>query len=216
MTSLSGSDPEVILIPRSLFFNTRLYAYLNASNPTSPLDNLVFRQNSTTASSNSDELQQILTGNVTLNDFLALVDMLTVNASGGKVGRTIGFSINDEVAGNPLFYSLPDGVVRLVGYLPPKLVSFSSTYTFCTSSCGPPTAKPWWENVWTGRGGVDHRQQPRRREPGRLPGGPGRLPGGPAELRASWSSGRSSSTWRKQSRDHTSARTGSTSSRQNP
>ena len=62
---------------------------------------LSYAQNATTASTNADDLQEVLYGNVTLNDFLTIVDDLEVNASGGTIGRSFVFSINDEVAGNP-------------------------------------------------------------------------------------------------------------------
>lgn len=63
-------------VPWSWFFDTRLYAYLNASNPTSPLDKLAFRRNATTASSNSDAVQEILTGNVTMGDWVTILFLL--------------------------------------------------------------------------------------------------------------------------------------------
>jgi len=150
VTSFVGTDQEAILVPRSLFFQSLLYAYLSSGNPPSLVSQLSYMQNATSGSWNADDLQELLVGNVSLNDFLTIVDDLDVNATGATIGRAFVFSINDEVAGNPLFYSLPDGVVRLVGYLPPSLTSYSATYTFCTSSCGQPTDKPWWEEVWEG------------------------------------------------------------------
>ena len=149
VTSPYSTDQEAILVPRSLFFSTLLYTYLNSTSPPSLVGQLSYAQNSTTAAANADDLQEILYGNVSLNDFLTIVGDLEVNASGGTIGRSFVFSINDEVAGNPLFYSLPDRVVRLVGYLPP-LTASSWSYTFCTSSCGQPTQPPWWEAVWNG------------------------------------------------------------------
>lgn len=137
----------VVLVPRSWFFASRLYAFLNGTNPPSPLDKLVFRQNDTSATSNSDSLQEILAtaAGVTFTqaDGWAVLDYLTRNASGATVGVVIGLT-------NDLYlYSLPDGAVQVVGYSPP-LTAPSPTYTFCTSSCGPPTPKPWWEQVWEG------------------------------------------------------------------
>ncbi len=135
--------PLTWLVPRSVFFETRLYAYLNDSNPIAPLNKLAFRQNATSASSNSDAIQQILTGNVTEGDAYAIANLLLENETGANVRLALPLT-------NDLFlYSLPDDAVRLVGYKPPPTAR-SWTYTFCSGSCGPPTPKPWWEQVWTG------------------------------------------------------------------
>ena len=131
------------LVPRSVFFDTEFYKKLNASNPTSPLDKLSFRQNDTGATSNSDSLQAVLTGNVTMGDWVSILFLLEYNATNVQV-RTALRLTNDL-----FFYSLPDGAIRFVGYQPP-LTAPSWTYTFCTGQCGPPTPKPWWEQVWNG------------------------------------------------------------------
>ena len=135
--------PMSFLVPRSVFFDTELYKRLNASNPTTPLDKLTFRQNDTSASANSDSLQEILTGNVTMGDWVSILFLLEDNATNVPVRTAL------RLANDLLLYSLPDDVVRFIAYAPP-LTAPSWTYTFCTSSCGPPTAKPWWEQVWTG------------------------------------------------------------------
>ncbi|HLQ42567.1 MAG TPA: LamG-like jellyroll fold domain-containing protein, partial [Thermoplasmata archaeon] len=137
------AQADMFLVPRSVFFNTRLYQYLNASNPISPLDKLSFRQNATSAGTNADDIQEILTGNVTSLDVSIILNLLTVNATGTAFQR--GIALGNDL----LFYSLPDGVVRLVGYRA-GLTGISVAYTFCTSSCDPPTPKPWWEQVWDG------------------------------------------------------------------
>ncbi len=137
------AQADIFIVPRSVFFDTRLYAYLNASNPISPLDKLTFRQNSTSATMNADDIQEILTGNVTSLDVAEILLLLIVNATGVAVRRAIALG-NDL-----LLYSLPDGAVHLVGYRPP-LTGISMAYTFCTSSCDPPPPKPWWERVWDG------------------------------------------------------------------
>ncbi len=131
------------LIPRSVFFETELDKRLNASNPVSPLDQLTFRQNDTSASANSDSIQEVLTGNVTMGDWVSILFLLEDNATNVPV-RTALRLTNDL-----LLFSLPDDAVRFIAYTP-SLTAPSWTYTFCTSSCGPPTPKPWWEKVWEG------------------------------------------------------------------
>ena len=126
-----------------MFFDTRLYAYLNASNPVSPLDRLSFRQNSTSAAWNADLLQEILTGNVTTQDWSTILGLLDQNAAGVALRQAIA------LGNHLLLYSLPDGAVRLVGYRP-SLTGISVSYTFCTSGCAPPPPAPWWEQVWVG------------------------------------------------------------------
>jgi len=131
------------LVPRSVFFDTELYRRLNASNPTPPLDKLTFRQNDTSAQANSDSIQEILTGNVTMGDWVSILFLLEDNATNVPVRTAL------RLTNNLLLYSLPDHAVRFIAYAPP-LTAPSTTYTFCTGQCGPPTAKPWWEQVWTG------------------------------------------------------------------
>ena len=135
--------PMSFLIPRSVFFDTELYRRLNASNPTPPLDKLTFRQNDTSAQANSDSIQEILTGNVTMGDWVSILFLLEDNATNVPVRTAL------RLTNNLLLYSLPDHAVRFIAYAPP-LTAPSTTYTFCTGQCGPPTAKPWWEQVWTG------------------------------------------------------------------
>jgi hypothetical protein len=135
--------PMSFLVPRSVFFETELYKRLNASNPTPPLDKLTFRQNDTSASANSDSIQEILTGNVTMGDWVSILFLLEDNATNVPV-RTALRLTNDL-----LLYSLPDDIVRFIAYAPP-LTAPSTTYTFCTGQCGPQTQPPWWELLWTG------------------------------------------------------------------
>lgn len=101
---------KAFLVPRSVFFETELYQRLNESNPVSPLDKLTFRQNDTSASSNSDDLQAVLSRNVTSNDWLVVLDLLTLNATNAEVRAAIALT-------NDLFlYPLPDDGMRFVEY----------------------------------------------------------------------------------------------------
>jgi hypothetical protein len=101
---------KAFLVPRSVFFETRLNERLNESKPVSPLDRLTFRQNDTSASSKSDDLQAVLSGNVMSNDWLAILDLLTLNATNAEVRAAIALT-------NDLFlYPLPDDGMRFVEY----------------------------------------------------------------------------------------------------
>jgi len=133
---------HAFLVPRSVFFESRLYAYLNASDPIAPLDKLSFRQNGSSGV-NSDALQEILSGNVTEMDVWTIYDLLTLNETGVRVRTSLALT-------NDLFlYSLPDDAVRFIAYTPP-LTAPSWPYIFCSGSCTPPPPKPWWEQIWDG------------------------------------------------------------------
>ena len=143
----------VFLVPRSVFFDTLLYKKLNTSNENDALSALTFRQNLTTASSNADDLREILTGNVTpaqwAGDPDSIVNLLLQNATGAGAHVYLDFTMDYVNTDTGFLYSLPTGVVRMIGYQPVPL-SASIQYRFCTSSCGQPTDKPWWEQVWDG------------------------------------------------------------------
>ena len=141
----SSVEPKVLLLPRSVFFESRLYAKLAAQDLSGLPSGLAFRQNSTTAASNSDGLQEILSGNVTSSEYLTVLDLLLRNATNAYVHVTLNLT-------NDLFlYGLPDEAVRLVGYRP--LPSTPSVlYRFCaTPNCATnPVDKPIWERIWEG------------------------------------------------------------------
>ncbi len=94
------------------------------------------------AASNADDIQAILSGNVMFLDVSAILDLLRLNETGAWVRQ-------EFVLGNDLLlYSLPDGAVRLAAYSP-RPTAPSVDYVFCESGCFPPP-KPWWEQLWTG------------------------------------------------------------------
>ena len=84
-----GSPPSrgtsTIIVPRSVFFDTQLYADLNASNPVGPIACLSYRQNATSAARNADDLQELITGNITTLDISTILGLLWNNANGVQV-----------------------------------------------------------------------------------------------------------------------------------
>jgi len=149
------TESWVVLVPRSVFFDTLLYQRLNASNPTTGLGALSYRQNFTSASWNADDLQAVLSGNLTwaqwAGDADSILNLLAANASGSTAHIGIDFTGTDYATDRGLLYSLPDGVIHLIGYRPfPSTVSMP--YRFCsTPNCGSQTVqRPWWEQVWEG------------------------------------------------------------------
>jgi hypothetical protein len=142
----SGSAlPTLYLVPRSVFFDTQMYQRLSTSNTTSPLDTFSFRQNDTSASSNADDVQQILTGTVYYLDQATLEGLLRRNVSGTWPEAHLLLPLSNDL----LLYSLPDHVLNLVGYSPPR-TSISVRYTFCSGSCTLTPSASWWEQIWRG------------------------------------------------------------------
>ncbi len=144
-------ESDIVLVPRSVFFDTLLYQRLNTSNPNPAMGALTFRQNDTSATSNADDLQSVLSGNLTwaqwAGDPDSIWNLIMKNATGATAHVTIDFTGTDFATDKGLLYSLPRGAIRLIGYQP-----FASTpsmpYRFCTGCT--PTPKPWWELVWDG------------------------------------------------------------------
>ncbi|HYT17833.1 MAG TPA: LamG-like jellyroll fold domain-containing protein [Thermoplasmata archaeon] len=141
---------DVLFVPRSVFFDTMLYERLANANTSWPLTNLAFRQNDTKAGSNADDLQQILSGNVTYDDETAILGLLYLNTASTATYQLV--NIDYGASQDTLFtYSLSDGALRLIGYTP-FVVDSSVRYRFCSSpNCGVnPVDKPWWEQIWDG------------------------------------------------------------------
>lgn len=145
--------PMSILVPRSVFFDTELYKRLNASNPPPPLDKLAFRQNSTSASSNSDALQQLLTGNVTMGDWLTILDLLRYNGTNVlvRVALRLTSSMRPLTPSSTSCSSTPAGK-RCVSSFSPRTHSRSSipcstpcrTTTCSSSATSHPRSRPRW------------------------------------------------------------------------
>lgn len=148
-------DPKVILVPRSVFFDTQLYHMLATQDVAWLPSGLAFRQNASSATSNSDGLQEILSGNVSGTydnpEYAYLLNLLEYNATWNVTNQEL--SLADTGLADSLFlYSLPDDALRFVGYGRPIGESSSRTYRFCTApNCGAnPVPTPLWEQIWDG------------------------------------------------------------------
>lgn len=148
-------DPKVLLVPRTVFFDTQLDHLLATGDVGWLPPGLAFRQNDTSASSNSDALQEILSGNVSGtyedDEYGYLLSLLENNVTWNLGYRVL--RITDASLADALFlYSLPDDALRLVGYGRPTGESNGRTYRFCgTPNCGGPTTPvPLWERIWNG------------------------------------------------------------------
>lgn len=146
---------EVFFLPRSVFFDTLLYKRLANQDTSWPLTNLVFRQNLTSASSNSDELPMIISGNVTGYEEDKILWLMKVNAT-AATHNTLVYAETGGSGGAPFLdtlfmFTLPDGALRLYGYTP-FTASSSVGYRFCSSpNCGVnPTPPTIWEQIWNG------------------------------------------------------------------
>ena len=143
--------PIVLFVPRAVFYETALYDRLAAGDASGVVGKLAFRQNATSAGSNSDALQAILSGNVTGPEYDDLVALLRTNPTGALAYFVLPLA-GGPADDDPLFlYSLPDEAERLVAFAP--LPSMPSTqYRFCTTpNCGAlPAPKSVWEQIWDG------------------------------------------------------------------
>jgi hypothetical protein len=141
---------EVFFLPRSVFFDTLLYKRLASQDTSSPLTNVAFRQNLTSATSNADDLQAILSGNVSGDEESAIILLLKENTT-AAIRYQLVYAQSGGAPDTLFMFTLPDGALRLIGYTPFSVDS-SVPYRFCSApNCGVnPTPPTIWEQIWNG------------------------------------------------------------------
>jgi len=133
-----------LLIPRGVFYDSKLYQGLNGSfDSKSPLKDAVVNGNDNTLASNLNGrvIQLVITKNVTLADAWRILDLARTNKTGSVTA--FAFFATSE------FHTL--GFPREVS----KLVANTSVASSGNYTAPPiPPPRPWWDTVWNTIAGV--------------------------------------------------------------
>jgi hypothetical protein len=144
-----------ILVPRSVFFDTRMYADLQDASklgqmpykdPSSGQDKMRGYQNGT-GSANSDVLQMAFAFDGLADSYLqTILDLLRQNASGVTNKTYLRWTNADwTTLASPYLLGLPDEAIQAVAT---KVPSWSLSHPEYLQEAPPPL--PWWERLWRG------------------------------------------------------------------